>query len=321
MSEITLRQMQYVVAAVDEGSVTAAAASAHASQAAASMAISQLEKVLGAELFLRAGPRRLVPTPAGLEFVRHARAILERVEEARGAVADSLSELSGALRVGCSHTLSPRLVPGLVAHFADTYPAVDLSFREDDPAALQDEVRHGRLDLGLVYGRQADDDLTRVPLADVVLHAALPEDHRLAHRESVTFADLDGEPAILLSIPPTIERLTETMVAAGIQPRVRWTSSNIETIYSMVSRGLGFSLVNSPPAEGVTFEGNRIVFRPVLGTESINTIVAVLPSGRHLPRRVRAALDHLGRATERRGADTGPRGDEPGDGRTTRWPT
>jgi DNA-binding transcriptional LysR family regulator len=215
------------------------------------------------------------------------------VGEARELVAETMTELTGTLRVGCSHTLSPRLIPPLVAHFDRDHPAVDVTFHEDEPAAVQDAIRRGTLDLGLVYGRQADDDLAQVHLSDVVLHAALPTGHRLAAHESVTFADLADEPAILLDIPPTIERLTETLRSAGVVPRIRWTSSNIDTIYSMVSRGLGYSLINSPPVHGRTYEGNEVVFRPIVGTESLNTIVAVLPPGRHLPRRVRAALDHL----------------------------
>ncbi|GAB2475632.1 LysR family transcriptional regulator [Promicromonospora xylanilytica] len=293
MSEITLRQMQYFVAAVDHGSVTAAAEASHVSQGAASMAIAQLEKALGADLFVRSASRRVVPTPAGVEFARHARGVLDRVGEAREIVAESMSAMSGPLRVGCSHTLSPRLVPPLVARFDSEHPAVDVSFSEDDPAAVQESIRRGAIDLGLVYGRQADDDLAQVHLADVVLHAALPAGHPLAARESVSFADLAHEPAILLNIPPTIERLTETLRSAGVRPTIRWTSSNIDTIYSMVSRGLGYSLINSPPAHGRTYEDNLIVFRPIAGTESINTIVAVLSPGRHVPRRVQAALDLL----------------------------
>lgn len=302
MSEVTLRQLQYFVAAVDHGSVTAAAEASHVSQAAASMAIAQLERALGADLFVRSRSRRVTPTPAGVTFARHARAVLERVGEAREAVTESMSAMSGPLRVGCSHTLSPRLLPPLVARFDTDHPAVEVTFVEDEPAAVQEAIRHGTLDLGLVYGRQADDDLTQVHLSDVVLHAALPTAHPLAARESVTFADLADETAILLNIPPTIERLTETLRSAGVQPRIRWTSSNIDTIYSMVSRGLGYSLINSPPAHGRTYEDNEVVFRPVVGTESLNTIVAVLPPGRHASRRVRVAIDHLREAADGRPA-------------------
>src|SRR3954447_16536738 len=107
MSEITLRQLQYYVSVIDHGSVTAAAVSCHISQAAASMAVGELEKAVGAHLLIRTRSKKVVPTPAGIEFAAHARAILERVSEASDAVAESLVEMRGLLRIGCSHTLSP----------------------------------------------------------------------------------------------------------------------------------------------------------------------------------------------------------------------
>ena len=63
-----LRQAQYVVAVVDEGSFTAAAASIPVSQPALSQAVAALERELGAPLFHRIG-RRVVLTPAGEAFV------------------------------------------------------------------------------------------------------------------------------------------------------------------------------------------------------------------------------------------------------------
>lgn len=293
MAEITLRQLQYYVSVIDHGSVTAAAISCHISQAAASMAVGQLEKAVGAELLIRTRSKKVVPTPAGMEFAAHARAILEHVTEASDAVAESLVEMRGSLRIGCSHTLSPRLVPGLVDHFVSNHPLVDVVFREAAPSVLQEDVRNGRLDLALVYEQQAGDDLESVHIAAVHLHVMLSARHELARRPAVHLAEIAGEPAILLDVPPTIERLTAVMQAAGVEPRIRWTSSNMETIRAMVARGLGFSFINSAPSTGTTYEGGEVVFIPVADRTADNAIVALLPKGQRAPRRVRAAIDFL----------------------------
>jgi DNA-binding transcriptional LysR family regulator len=107
MPEITLRQLQYYVSVIDHGSVTAAAISCHISQAAASMAVGQLEKSVGAELLIRTRSKKVVPTPAGVTFAAHARAILERVAEASDAVAESLVEMRGPLRIGVARHCHP----------------------------------------------------------------------------------------------------------------------------------------------------------------------------------------------------------------------
>lgn len=293
MPEITLRQLQYYVSVIDHGSVTAAAISCHISQAAASMAVSQLEKTVGADLLIRTRSKKVVPTPAGIDFAAHARVILERVGEASDAVSESLVEMRGPLRIGCSHTLSPRLVPALVDHFVSTHPLVDIGFREGAPSVLQEDVRNGRLDVALVYEQQADNDLERVRIAKVHLHVVLSARHELAGRPSIHLAEIAEEPAVLLDVPPTVERMTAVMQAAGLELRIRWTSSNMETIRSMVARGLGYSFMNSPPSAGTTYEGGEVVFIPVADRTAENAIVAVRPPGQRMPRRVRAAIDFL----------------------------
>jgi DNA-binding transcriptional LysR family regulator len=293
MPEITLRQLQYYVSVIDHGSVTAAAISCHISQAAASMAVGQLEKSVGADLLIRTRSKKVVPTPAGITFAAHARAILERVAEASDAVAESLVEMRGPLRIGCSHTLSPRLMPGLVDHFTSNHPMVDVGFREGSPAILQEDVRNGRLDVALVYEQQADDDLKSALIAHVRLHVVLSARHELAARASIHLSELAHEPAILLDVPPTAERLTAVIQAAGLEPRIRWTSSNMETIRAMVARGLGYSFMNSPPATGTTHDGGEVVFIPLADRTGENAIVAVSPAGQREPRRVRAAIDFL----------------------------
>ena len=293
MSEITLRQLQYYVSVIDHGSVTAAAAACHISQAAASMAVGQLEKAVGADLLIRTRSKKVVPTTAGVEFAEHARAILERVSEASDAVSESFAQMRGPLRIGCSHTLSPRLLPPLVDHFVSNHPLVDIRFREGAPAELQDDVRNGRLDIALLYEQQSDGDFERVRIAGVRLHVMVSAGHALAGESSVRLADIAQEPAILLDVPPTIERLTAVMRSAGLEPRIGWTSSNMETIRSMVARGLGYSFVQSHPKTGTTYEGGEVVFIPVAEQTTANTIVAVRSAAQRAPRRVKAAIDFL----------------------------
>lgn len=91
--------------------------------------------------------------------------------------------MRGPLRVGWSQTIAPRLVPPLAQHFTNRYPQVDLRFTEAAPRQIQDDVRHGRLDVALVYAWQADSDLCQEHIADVHLQVMLAAGHRLADRD------------------------------------------------------------------------------------------------------------------------------------------
>jgi DNA-binding transcriptional LysR family regulator len=143
MAEFTIRQLQYFVAVLDHGSVTAAAKESNISQAAASMAIAQLEHAVGVDLLIRTRAKKVVATPAGVELAARARHILSMIGDLEGAVAGGFDEMRGPLRTGCSPTLSPRLLPGLVDYFSREFPAVDVSFREASAAELQQDVPGG----------------------------------------------------------------------------------------------------------------------------------------------------------------------------------
>ncbi|GAB91407.1 LysR substrate-binding domain-containing protein [Gordonia rhizosphera] len=294
MNEVTLRQMEYLIAVLDHGSVSAGAAAAHVSQATVSASLSQLEKSLGTVLLARGPARRARPTSAGEEFAARARAILTAVDDAVDSVDESGSDLRGPLSVGCLHTASPRMLPGLVAHFEKHWPRVDLELAEETPRRLQDLVATGRLDVAMLYSRQLErHELVTHRLGSVRLHAMLPADSPLARADEVQLAELVRLPAIFLDIPPTAELLLDRIHSRGLDVEVRWRSSSAETIRALVARGLGFSLVNAVPHPGVqSFEGLDVAYRPVAGMED-NPAIAVTIPHRARSRRVAEAIKTL----------------------------
>jgi DNA-binding transcriptional LysR family regulator len=81
---VSLRQLEYFVAVVDEGSFTTAAARLHVSQPGLSHQIQALERQLGGPLLERL-PRGVRLTPAGRTALPHARASLAHAERATSA--------------------------------------------------------------------------------------------------------------------------------------------------------------------------------------------------------------------------------------------
>ena len=77
---LTVRQLRYLIAIVDEGGIRRASRHLYLAQPSISKALRQLESELGVEL-LRRSPRGVELTDAGIEFVAHARAILDRAAQ------------------------------------------------------------------------------------------------------------------------------------------------------------------------------------------------------------------------------------------------
>ncbi|KOG56021.1 LysR family transcriptional regulator, partial [Streptomyces varsoviensis] len=77
-----LRQLEYLVAVVEEASFTKAAARLHVAQPGVSAQVRQLERELGQSLLDRSG-RTVRPTEAGAAVLPYARAALAAVDGAR----------------------------------------------------------------------------------------------------------------------------------------------------------------------------------------------------------------------------------------------
>ena len=101
MLPISPRQLQVFVQVVAGGSLRAAADALHMTQPAASMALAEMEKQLGAPLFDRERGR-LRLNPHGRELLPLAQELLERHAELGRVAASGGTRLTGGLRIGTS---------------------------------------------------------------------------------------------------------------------------------------------------------------------------------------------------------------------------
>lgn len=290
MGEFTLRQLEYFVAVLDHGSLTKAASESNISQAAASMAIAQLEKGLGLDLLIRTRAKRVEPTRAGVELGVRARRILRETAELQGALRGSHDDMRGRVSIGCMIAISPRLIPELIRVFAATWPEVELDFVEGNAEQLQRAVGEGELDVAFIYSLQA------VPGVEIVTVAAsrpqfmLAADHPLAGRASLRFADLAHEDVVLFDVPPSAERVIAMFHSAGIEPKVRWRSVVAQTIRGIVASGQAYSVTNVWPGIESLYTGASVALVPIEDKLPVNKLVAAVPPGVRRTRRVEEVI-------------------------------
>src|SRR5690348_11420902 len=100
-----LRQLEYLVAVVEEGSFTRAAQRERVAQPAVSAQIQRLERQVGQPLLTRSS-REVRLTQAGAAMLPHARAALAAVRDARQAVDEVANLVRGTVAIG-TVTLHP----------------------------------------------------------------------------------------------------------------------------------------------------------------------------------------------------------------------
>ncbi|WP_433323823.1 LysR family transcriptional regulator [Spirillospora sp. CA-294931] len=191
---MNLRQLRYVVATADHGTMTSAAQALYIAQPALSRAVRELERELGVELFARSG-RGVVLTAVGEQVVRQARVALDAVDAIEGLSVARANGRGAELRVATTTSLEPELTGRLIPRFARDQPAVRVRVvRCESREAVASALRAGRADLALT-DLPVPGDLAAHPFEQREVVLISPPSLRL--REPVPHSALDGMRLIL----------------------------------------------------------------------------------------------------------------------------
>jgi DNA-binding transcriptional LysR family regulator len=256
-----LRHLRYFVTLAEELHFGRAARRLHLSQPPLSMQIKALEAEIGTQLLARTR-RRVELTTAGALFLREAREILARVEQATAAARRAGRGEIGELAIGFVTIADYHVLPRVLSEFRAQHPAVRLSLREATSDAQLRDLAEQRIDIGFVLAPIQEDGLTTRPLLREPLVAALPDTHPLARgRAALSLARLAGLPFILFPrhmAPGLYDDVVGFCRRAGFIPRVEQEAVQMQTIISLVSAGLGVALI---PASMRNLARSGVVYR------------------------------------------------------------
>ena len=259
-SDLTFRQLEYLVALADTLGFHRAAERAHVSQPALSAQIQQAEAILGAQLFER-NQRRVLLTPAGAVVVARARRVLREAEDLLASARLFADPFQGSWRLGLIPTVAPYLLPEILPAIRQAHPALRLLLREERTPVLVRELQSGAMDAAILAEVPDLGDLVRRPLAEDPFLLAAPRDHPLARRRRITLADLDQVPLLLLEDGHCLRGQALAFCAQGGAREADFRASSLATLMQMVAGGMGVTLL---PALCAPMEGSRanLALRP-----------------------------------------------------------
>lgn len=262
-SGMTLAQLEFFVAVVETGSISAAAQATHTSQSNVSVAIGKLERHLGVELLVRHPARGVSPTPVGLDLAARARAVLGQVRDIEDSSTASATHLSGEVALGSFVPLTPFYVPALLRDLRDTAPGVTVTVHEATLDVLHSRVADAELDLAVVYGQSVPPNLLFTHLADVTPHVIVAADSPWASRDRVALAELTDTTMVTLDLPFTLHRGRAVFDALGLPRPPELPATTVETMRALVAAGLGFAMLNQRVATNSTVDGRTVVPLPI----------------------------------------------------------
>lgn len=174
---------------------------------------------------------------------------------------------SGAERIqlGCFSTLSAFFMPRLISHYRAEGQGAQLTLQEGDQTKLIHDLVSGENDLALLYDTEElqNSGLQTELLVEVPPHVLLPVEHPLAHQAEVSLVELAPEPMIRLDNAPSNNHFDKMFEDAGLEPTTGFNSPSFEAVRGMVAHGLGYSLMITKPASGMSYDGAAVVALPI----------------------------------------------------------
>jgi DNA-binding transcriptional LysR family regulator len=252
---MTLRQMEYFVAVAEHGSIAAAAAELPVSESAVSVAISELENIVGVRLLHRVRARGVTLTAAGNSLLPELRSLVARARELERTAADIGSAVAGDLKVALDPVLTPVFLPRLMSGFLSRYPAVNFSFMEGTASEAQDWLIQGRCDVVLMYDLGVRDGLCVTPLLTVRPKVLVADGFVGRKARRITLRSLANEPMILIDMSPGQAFYRAILSSARVTPPVVHQTSSVEGVRALVARGFGWSMLLQQSRTNLSYEG------------------------------------------------------------------
>lgn len=290
-----LARIESFLAVARTQSVSRAADELFVTQPALTARLRELERELGAELFLRL-PRGMRLTEAGHVFLPYAERAVAALREGRERVEQLVREGGDVLILAAPPGVSTYTLPPILERFTLERPHVAISVRTGHTEEVLGMVLREEVQLGL--GRAIrHPDIESVMLYEDEIVLVTVANSPLAERERVSLLDIEGERLILFDTASSYYELTRALFsAAGIAVNRTIELDNIEAAKRMVERGLGVALlpmtsVSRDVAEGrlamLAIDGSPAIRRPIVAfrrkdVPELRNVAAFLATAREL---------------------------------------
>lgn len=224
------------LAVVDAGSFTQAASRIRVTQPALSTGIAELEKLVGAPLFIR-NRRQIRLTEAGGRFLPIARD-LDRGFRAADSFGREEDRHEIGLKLGIIRSAPGELLQSIAAALR---PEFAIELVENSDSELRAALGSGRINMALVPLRPGERGVHVLPLYEEPLAMFIASGHPLAGRIEVGPEELAAETMIARRSCEFLDATSRFFTRHGVRPRFALRSESDERCLRMVAAGVGIT--------------------------------------------------------------------------------
>lgn len=245
------KKTRALLLSLEKGSLTAAADELGYTQSGLTHMMNSLEDETGLRLLVRSkGGVKL--SPVGQELLPKLRALNECAEDLERSIENLRKQKLVTLRLGTYSSIARRWMPSILSELRRTIPELDVSITVQSIQDTYSAVKSELLDCAIVsYQAALVQGLLWVPLREDRMVAVLPQDYP-CDSPGFPVESFDGERFLMpsagfeLDVMPVLNR-----AGRRINPMIRYTNLDDAATASMVSHGLGVSMMSDLIVESI----------------------------------------------------------------------
>jgi DNA-binding transcriptional LysR family regulator len=236
-----VERARYFLAAVETGSLRAAAVRCGVSQPTIGQQIGLLEEELNVVLLTRSR-RGVRLTPAGQALLAPLGQLVEAEEAVRESAMQAGGAYHGRVQIGAVSVSAETIIAPVVGRLRAHHPGLRFTVREGASADIEGAVLDGELDFGVITMPMgpAATGLHRLPLLSAPVGVYARTDHPLAGRDQVEWRDLETWPLVTMRAGTVMWEVLHRHLAS---PGIVVQAMTARTVKVMVGQGAGLGIL------------------------------------------------------------------------------
>lgn len=252
---MTHKELMYIKAIAEEGSISKAAKKLYVTQPALSHCLQHAEESLGTKLFVR-GAMGLSLTYAGEKYYRFATQVLHLYNDLKMEISEISDMKKGRITIGTTIFLGTMVLPRILPEFKRLFPNIEVVIQEMSSAELDEALGMRKMEFAIIHTVPSIprlEDIHYIPLRrDPFVIAAAPEMGLSRFAEASLHGDLPmidlrhvfSLPFIGLDRGKRIRRVVnDVFTRFGSQPNTVLTSKSFETARCLCAKGYGVTML------------------------------------------------------------------------------
>src|SRR5699024_2142768 len=242
--KMNVEQLKYIVEVAKSGSISSASKNLFVTQSAISQSITQLEKKLNVQIFIRSRQGAEL-TDIGKKIVSKAFEALDAMEEIKLEAKESKEGMQGNLHLGTIPSPLMHLTKTL-ASFKNDYPNIAIKVSEMSSDSIVEAILAKEIDLGLVGLSISGEELqnenieTKIILKGKMI-VATGKQSKHAFQKQMTIQDILQEQLVIYDD----ERMWEfihTYIYPKSEPNILFSTNNTDAIRNAVAEGTAITI-------------------------------------------------------------------------------